>query len=1026
MSTAMQVSQTGKLCRRDVMASHSRHDHLLYVADLKSGLKFLVDTGASLSVLPKKFGNQHPSSLILYAANGSQIPTYGTRLIELNLGLRRLFKWSFTCANVKTPILGADFLEYYELLVDCKKHQLIDQQTNIQISAQQVKLCDANFSPISTIPPTSPHHLLLENYPSILTPKQVFEGVKHSTQHHILTRGPPVSAKPRRMAPDKLKLAKSEVQILLDIGTLQPSSSCYASPLHLVPKKDGTFRIVGDYRALNAQTIPDRYPVPNIQDFTSNLLNKNVFSKIDLVRAFHHIPISPEDASKTAIITPFGLFEFTRMPFGLRNAAQTFQRFVDEMTRGLDNVYAYLDDILIASPDATLHKVHLQQLFERLAKYGVTINPSKCEFYKTSLSYLGFRITSSGISPLQDKCDAIVSYPQPKTKRALRRFLGMVNFYHKFIKNCATILAPLHSMLPGKKQKELQWTMSTSKAFESAKLAIKSAVTLSYPSDATLILTVDASDFAIGSVLEQQLNNAQAPLAFYSKKLTPAQTRYSAFGRELLAIYLSIKHFRHHLEGRHFVVYTDHKPLVTVFQKNSHNHSPRIIRQLDYISQFTTDLRHIKGSLNVTADALSRLHLDSIDLNPTLLETIQQEQLKDVELQNLIANSSSHSLSLKKITFAGMTKPMYCDDSTDSFRPYVPTTLRKKVFNELHSLSHPGIKASQELVSSHYVWYNMKKDIQAWTKSCQACQRNKTQVHTKSPLVSFPPPSDRFSVIHVDLVGPLPVSRGQRYLLTCVDRFTRWPEAIPLPDICAETVVNAFLHHWISRFGVPSKIVTDQGRQFESNLWKSLNKLIGSIHAHTTAYHPQCNGLVERFHRQLKASLKCHDSVNWIDKLPLVLLGIRSAFKADLQATAAQLVYGTSLRLPGTFFINDNVHLDSSTYVQEMMSHMQSLKPVPARHAKNTKIFVSPDLTDCTHVFVRNPEPRRSLQSPYSGPYEVFRKTRKSFIVLRNSKHDRISIDRLKPAYIDNDVTVPDPVVNIVKCKPYKSVSFRT
>ena len=232
------------------------------------------------------------------------------------------------------------------------------------------------------------------------------------------------------------------------------------------------------------------------------------------------------------------------------------------------------------------------------------------------------------------------------------------------------------------------------------------------------------------------------------------------------------------------------------------------------------------------------------------------------------------------------------------------------------------------------------------------------------PLSTFSTPDARFDMVHIDLVGPLPPSKGYTYLLTCIDRFTRWPEAYPLTNMTAQSVAEAFITGWIARFGTPSTITTDRGRQFESTLWTELTNLLGSRRIRTTAYHPIANGLVERFHRQLKASLKAYPEPNsWMDSLPLVLLGIRSAFKEDVGCTAAELVYGTTLRLPGEFFdqsTNDQMS-DQTTYAKQLKSVMWGLQAAPPRQPQRRQTYISIDLTACTHVFVHHDAVRKPL-----------------------------------------------------------------
>ncbi|GFV05315.1 transposon Tf2-9 polyprotein [Trichonephila clavipes] len=817
------------------MAEPSQHTSRLFLLDRKSGQKFLIDSGSEICVIPPSpTMNKSPQSNFLFAANNTKIPAYGMVRKELNLGLRRPFIWTFIIADVSSPIIGADFLKHFNLLIDLKKKRLVDVETSLFTSCVFSNIVQPS---ILTVDANISFKNILSEYPDLSNPSLITKSASHGTVHHIITTGPPVTARPRRLHPKLYDAVKVEFEFLLAQGIIRPSKSPWSSPLHVVPKSDSTVRPVGDYRQLNSVTEFDSYPMPYLNDFAHALHGKRIFSKIDIFKAFHQIPIAECDIPKTAVKTPWGLYEYTHLCFGLVNAPQTFMRFMHEVLRGLPFCFVYLDDILCYSENAEEHRSHLRTIFQRLSSYGLKLNISKCVFGVTELIFLGHLITPDGIKPLPDKVQAVLDYKQPETVVSLRKFLGLLNFYRRFLPKAAEQQYVLSEFLKGSKGKKdskpLNWSSEANTAFQRCKQALADAALLAHPSpSAPLALHVDASDYAIGGALHQVVDSELQPLAFFSRKLTSSEESYSAYDRELLAIYSAIRHFR----------------------------------SVSWISSLSSpqNIVHIPGSDNIAAYVLSRVSAITFP-SQIHYDCIAETQQTDQELHTLIA--SELPWNSKKVTFPNSSTEIMCDLSTGTARPYIPKQHRRDVFSAMHNLSHPGIRRSVYLMKQRFVWPSISSDVAKWARPCLACQKSKIHRHTRSPLSSFQEPSQHFDHVHLDLIGPLPPSNGYTYCLTMIDRFSKWPEAQPLKDITAETVAEAFFSSWVSRFGTPAIFTTDRGRQFESSLFKVLSKLLGVQKCRTTGYHPQANGMIEELHRPLKSAIKCHTTERWTEVL---------------------------------------------------------------------------------------------------------------------------------------------------------------
>jgi hypothetical protein len=794
----------------------------------------------------------------------------------------------------------------------------------------------------------------------------------------------------------------------------------------MVPKADGSFRPCGDYRCLNTVTEDDRYPLPSIQDFTANLAGCTVFSKIDLVKGYHQVPMAESDILKTAICTPFGLFEYIFMPFGLKNAAQTFQRLMDKLFRHLPFVFVYLDNILIASKDLSEHMRHLRLVFEILQSAGLQINPAKCTFSVSSLTFLGHNVDSSGISPMEKHVKALTDFPPPSDLKQLQRFLGLINFYRRFLPGIAGTLQPLTDLLRGN-PKTLVWSESPTAAFSAAKAALAAATSLVHPLPGAVIsLATDASDTHIGGVLQQLSAGSWRPLAFFSRKLSSAESKYSTFDRELLAVFAAVRHFRFVLEGRPFRILTDHLPLTLAMRRVSPLWSARQVRQLAYVSEFSTDIRHTPGLKNVVADTLSRPSTSPPVLSPIPVDNLVTAAAASpppdtcpppaIDYAAMAAAQptctdcsrmcDSKSLFITSRKVAGIE--LFGDISTGAFRPLVPPAFRESAAAALHGVAHPGVEATVRLVTSKFRWPGIRKYVRRYAQRCLSCQKSKVSRHVHLSPATIAIPHRRFEHVHVDLVGPLPQSSGFSYLFTIVDRTTRWPEAIPLSGIAAADCAAALFFGWIQRFGVPSVITSDRGAQFTSSLWSALCSVLSISHVKTTAYHPQSNGLVERFHRRLREALQARSAgPDWLSHLPWVLLGIRTAVRWKGGRRRPRRSWAANQCFLANFLATGEPPLED--FLDKMKADALH-PPRPILH-KNTDLptALPPDLAAADFVFVRRDSVAPPLTPPYTGPFKVLRRSLHTFQVQVGNRTETISTHCLKTCISSSDTAAAEP-----------------
>lgn len=843
----------------------------------------------------------------------------------------------------------------------------------------------------------------------------------------------PIQTRPYPIPKIAKDFAKREISQLLEAGIIEPSCSSYNFPVIFVKKKplpgsdskNLKFRMVVDYRLLNSITETFQICLPKISEILHQISGKNYYCVLDLKSAFFQIQLKKSDRHKLAFCCDEGNFQPKRLFFGSKNSTSYFHTLISKCINDLKgpNVQYFLDDIIVAANSIAELIEILQTVFDRLSKFNLTLDPQKLQLCQSNITYLGFHVNKDGFSPSESNINKVTRFPIPKNVKQVQTFLGMSGYFRHLILNYAEIVQPIVNLT--KKTIPFVWSDACQQAFNKIQDDILNRPTLKNLDDSKpLYLVCDASKIAICGILMQKCNNKFVPVEFFSKQLSPAESRYPSIRRELFAIFASCRHFYEQLYGKKFTILTDAKPLTFHMQLDK---QPDIVaRWLLYLDQFNYDINHIPGIQN-PSDFLSRMIVEEHSINVKIprnlskknsemlnsnlnsnensfvvnntnifevrntleRDNIIKHQNSDKEIQEIINKIKSNDSKTKEKYFidshSNLVKIKIKVNSKDKSQNsiinkiLIPKSLIKDCLTLAH-IPHFGTEKTYNFIKNKYHWQGMFLDTKSFCENCSQCMMNKAKpklTKTENIPKKYLAPGEYISI---DLVGKLPRSiDGKFFILTIIDQYSRFLEAIPLADIKSSSIIKHLMEYF-SKFGIPKIILSDNGTSFTSNEFTDFLKRLKIEHRKSSIYYAPSNGLLERSHRTMKESIAAisNETFEWSKNLLLFKLHYNNSLHSATKFTPAKIFFGRELNIPLKIF--DDPKLVES--IDNYNSKIEQLnKKISEEIAENEQQYFAahsnekgrnkPNLSLGDKVFVEEFLNSGIFRGKYNGPWVI-------------------------------------------------------
>ncbi|XP_043287520.1 uncharacterized protein K02A2.6-like [Venturia canescens] len=877
--------------------SETTHELIeLMVEDSK--IKFEIDSGAGRSIIPEKIYKQFLNRCVLEKTSARLKMYDGTVLVpsgQINVRIsNKKCKVQSQLIVVKEgcrPLLGRDLMKplgFYIASINC-----ISTESEVkEIIKQYTELFDGKLG------------------------KYKYEKIKIKLQQDVA----PKFFKPRPVPLAMKKQLEEELKRLENEGVISLKSvNAWGTPLVPILKPDGKIRVCADYKLTVNQHIEDiRHPFPRIEEIFAALSGGEKFTKLDMSSAYNQLELTEDSKEILAWSTHRGVYAINRLPFGIKSACAIFQKTIEKILQGAKGVVSFLDDIIITGKNRDEHLQNLKETFERLSKAGLKLNKEKCVFFQSEVRYLGHILNKDGLKKNPEKVEAIINAPKPTNIKELQAFIGMVNYYAKFVPKFADIISPLYNIL---KNKEFKWSREGELAFNEIKKKMSGECFLThFDPNLPIKLSCDASNVGIGAVLSHILpDGAEKPIAFASRVLRDSEKNYSAIHREALAIYWAANKFFQYLIGNEFLLYSDHKPLQALFGENKglpQLAAGRLQRWALFLSGLNYKFAYVKGTENGGADGLSRLplqveknvnntdfdyfHFVVEDHVPVSADQIRRETNRDVVLSKVLLytrNGWPESINDNELKpYAYRANECYIENGIVmwGYRAIIPKKLWPIFLAEIHS-THIGMAKMKMLARQYFWWPNLDKNIEEYVKNCNACMST-AKAPPKAALIKFREAEAPYERVHIDFLGPF---HGKSYLLI-IDAYSKWPEIFEMNKTDSNNTIEK-LRECFARFGLRQIIFSDNGRQFTSDECAKFCELNGILHRTSAPYHPSTNGQAENaigtFKRSITKTLnECDSRIKMTTIISRYLLTYRNIPHCTTGETPAKLLLGYNVR----------------------------------------------------------------------------------------------------------------------------------